>query len=147
MKTLIGIILLSFVASAFSQVAINTDGIAPDNSAMLDIKSSNKGLLITRIALNSATDNSTIPDPANSLLIFNTAIAGSGGDAVSPGFYYWDATIARWKSLQTPAGQSGGDIWIDENNNILSVNSNNQSIEGSTNVVLGNDAFGDLGGP
>lgn len=146
MKTLLVLVLLAFGVSAGAQVAINTDGSAPDNSAMLDLKSSNKGLLITRIALTGATDNTTIASPANSLLIFNTATAGSGEDAVVPGFYFWDSPSGRWKSLYTQGGTSGA-VWIDDYNNLLSQNSNNQSLEGSTNVVLGNDAFGDLGGP
>ncbi len=38
-----------------AQVAINTDGSPPDNSAMLDIKSANKGLLIPRISTSYRT--------------------------------------------------------------------------------------------
>ena len=43
-----GIFLLSN-SSLHSQVAINTDGSAPNSSAMLDVKSSDKGLLIPRL--------------------------------------------------------------------------------------------------
>ncbi|MGB8195275.1 MAG: hypothetical protein WCF67_25285, partial [Chitinophagaceae bacterium] len=43
--------LLCFIPCfAYSQnIAINTDGSLPDRNAMLDIKSSNKGLLIPRM--------------------------------------------------------------------------------------------------
>ncbi|MPL86939.1 hypothetical protein SDC9_32926 [bioreactor metagenome] len=129
-----------------AQVAINADGSAPDNSAMLDVKSSNKGILITRIALTGANDYTTIASPANSLLVFNTATAGTGSDAVVPGFYYWEAMAGRWRSLSTNAGQ-GGDVWIDLNSNILSANSAGQMLQGSFNIALGEGAFSDPADP
>ena len=48
-STILLIALLSFSLSAMAQVAINIDGSAPDNSAMLDVKSTDKGLLIPRL--------------------------------------------------------------------------------------------------
>ena len=52
----------------FSQVAINTDGSLPDNSAMLDVKSSSMGILLPRL---SNADRNVIPSPGNGLLIYN----------------------------------------------------------------------------
>ena len=52
-STILLIALLSFSLSAMAQVAINIDGSAPDSSAMLDIKSSEKGLLIPRLTMAS----------------------------------------------------------------------------------------------
>lgn len=59
------------------------------NSAVLEVESTNKGVLIPRIALTSATDSSTINSPATSLFIYNTATAGTSPNNVTPGFYYW----------------------------------------------------------
>src|SRR5215510_6395223 len=73
-------------------VAINTDGALPNAGAMLDIKSSNKGVLIPRVALTGTGDITTIASPALSLLVFNTGVAGSGNTAVTPGYYYWDGS-------------------------------------------------------
>jgi hypothetical protein len=73
-------------------VAINADGTAPDASAILDLKSSSRGILIPRLALTGTTDNTTITTPSVSLLVYNTATAGSGNLAVTPGFYYWSGT-------------------------------------------------------
>jgi hypothetical protein len=53
----------------FSQVAINADGSAPDPSAMLDVKSTDRGLLIPRI---STLDRDQIPSPATGLMIYNS---------------------------------------------------------------------------
>ncbi len=77
-----------------AQVSLNTDGSNPDPSAAFDVQFTNKGVLIPRIALSGANDNSTIPSPATSLLIYNTSIAGSGINAVYPGYYYWNGT--KW---------------------------------------------------
>ena len=50
-------------------VGISPDGSAPDNSAMLDIKSTSGGLLIPRM---TTAQRDAISNPAQSLLIFNT---------------------------------------------------------------------------
>ncbi len=49
-KKLLLAILLMASTTAFSQnVGINTDGSAPDNSALLDVKGTSKGLLVPRM--------------------------------------------------------------------------------------------------
>lgn len=67
-------------------VSIAPTPTSPDPSAGLDIIFTNKGLLIPRVALTSATDAATIPSPATSLLVYNT---GAGG--LSPAGYYYNA--------------------------------------------------------
>ena len=51
MKTtlLTGVFILSMYGQIYSQVGINTDNSVPDNSAMLDVKSIEKGILIPRM--------------------------------------------------------------------------------------------------
>ncbi|MEI6508916.1 MAG: hypothetical protein WCO54_10550 [Bacteroidota bacterium] len=94
---------------AFSQnVGINTTGNSPDTSAMLDVVSSSKGLLIPRVSLSSLTDAGTIKLPATSLLIYNTNSGISGG----LGFYYNSGTTtsAVWTKLVT-SGVNNGSTW------------------------------------
>lgn len=55
--------------NAWSQVSINTSGSSPDASAMLEIESSTKGLLIPRM---TATERDNISTPATGLLVFVT---------------------------------------------------------------------------
>ena len=62
---------------------------------MLDVKSNSKGLLIPRVALTGITDVTTIASPANSLMVYNTASAGYGTTAVTPGYYFWDGSWTR----------------------------------------------------
>jgi hypothetical protein len=82
-----------------AQVAINSTGASPDGSAILDVKSGSKGMLVPRVTLSSTSDQSTIPSPALSLLVYNTATAGD----VVPGYYYWNGT--KWATMA-----SGGDF-------------------------------------
>lgn len=89
-------------------VSISATGVPPDNSAGLDIVFTNKGLLIPRVALTSATDAATIPSPANSLLVYNL---GTGG--LSPAGYYYNAgttTSPNWVRLLPSTGTGGA--WL-----------------------------------
>jgi hypothetical protein len=49
MKSLLLLIFLLFGMNVHARVAVNTDGSLPDNSAMPDLKSTGKGLLIPRM--------------------------------------------------------------------------------------------------
>ena len=66
---------------AKAQVGIGTT--TPDASAALEVRAANKGLLIPQVSLTAITDGTTIPTPANGLLVFNRTAAISGG----VGFY------------------------------------------------------------
>ena len=86
-------------SNTFAQQGFGTN--KPDKSAAVDIVSSKRGLLIPRVALTSTDSNNLqsgpIANPAHSLFVYNTATAGSGATAVTPGFYYWerdDASLA-----------------------------------------------------
>ncbi|MDW8295354.1 MAG: tail fiber domain-containing protein [Raineya sp.] len=65
-------------------------GTVPNASAMLDVSATNKGLLIPRVALTARNSAAPIAAPANSLLVYNTATAGSFPNMVTPGYYYWN---------------------------------------------------------
>lgn len=110
MKSIITTVIFSVsVITAFSQnVGINTTGAAPDASAMLDIVSTNKGLLIPRVALTATNATGPITAPAASLLVYNTATAGVSPNNVTPGFYYWDG--ANWVRFTT------GNAWMTTGN-------------------------------
>ena len=62
-------IALLCLQSAAQNIGINEDGSTPDGSAILDIKSDDKGLLIPRL---SSAQMLTISNPVDGLLIFNT---------------------------------------------------------------------------
>ncbi len=64
----------------FAQVGINTDNSMPDNSAMLDVKSTNKGLLPPRM---TQAERDAIPAPAEGLIIICTDCGFSNPVALS----------------------------------------------------------------
>ena len=69
-------------------VGINATGTVADASAALDVSSSDKGVLVPRVALTGTIDVTTINSPAVSLLVYNTATVSD----VLPGYYYWNGT-------------------------------------------------------
>jgi hypothetical protein len=83
-------ILFSLLLSqqVFSQIGIGTNS----PQAALDISSTNKGILIPRIAL-TATNQATILTPKVSEMVYNTTTSVTGINQVTPGFYYWNGTL------------------------------------------------------
>src|SRR5829696_5030845 len=70
MKKILLLIAVTLNVSVFAQsIAINTDGSSPDSSAILDIKSTAKGLLIPRL---TKAQRDAIVNPANGLMIYQT---------------------------------------------------------------------------
>jgi len=96
---------LVFALNAKAQTGIGT--VSPNASAKLEVASSTQGFLPPRIALTGTNDNTTIKNaagtaitPATGLLIYNTAIAGTAPNNVTPGYYYYNGT--SW--IQISAG-------------------------------------------
>lgn len=80
------------VSAPAGNIGIGTSAPAP--SAILDLTSANKGFLMPRVALTSATDVTTILSPATGLLVYNTANSGSGNNAVKANkVYYYNGTV------------------------------------------------------
>jgi hypothetical protein len=69
MKNLFCLFLLTLSISANAQVSVNNDNSLPDNSAMLDVKSTVKGILVPRM---TAAEMLLIPTPATGLMVYNT---------------------------------------------------------------------------
>ncbi len=78
--TTLFLVIFGFTAVLNAQVAVNTDGSDPDPSAMLDIQSSEKGLLIPRM---TASERDNISSPATGLTVYVTD---------DNTFYYYDGT-------------------------------------------------------
>jgi len=110
------VFLLMLQFHSFSQnVGINSDGTNPDNSAMLHVKSDNKGMLIPQIALTGINDVTTIPTPATSLLVFNTTNASG----LTTGYYYNSGTSGApvWTKLATGVAD-GSETKVTGGNNV-----------------------------
>lgn len=96
-------------------IAINTNSANPDASALLDMASTTKGVLVPRMTY---VQRNGIVLPATGLLIYQT-------DFVS-GFYYFDGTV--W----TPVTSAGNSKWDELNGNIYNNNAGNVGIGAST---------------
>jgi hypothetical protein len=88
-------------------LAINSTGAIANASAILDVSSANKGLLIPRVSLVSTTDVTTIVSPAPGLLVYNTNPLISGLGAAGTGFYYY---IGTWYKLL--ANDGSNTVWF-----------------------------------
>lgn len=77
-----------------AQVGIGTTS----PNAALDISSSNSGLLIPRVTLGSATDDTTVVSPNEPDLVESTLVYNTGTGGLKPaGFYYWDGD--SWEAM------------------------------------------------
>ncbi|SOD90396.1 beta strand repeat-containing protein [Spirosoma fluviale] len=101
-RLLFALLTLSSLYSAKAQtgsLSINTDGSTADGSALLDVKSTNQGILVPRM---NAQQRGLISSPATGLLVYQT-----DGTA---GFYFYNGTA--WTSLSAsgttgPKGDKG----------------------------------------
>lgn len=78
-----------------SQIGIGTTD--PNPHAAIDIDGSSGGLLLPKVALQSASSHQPIGDHVIGMTVYNTATAGSGANAVTPGFYVNDGD--KWIRL------------------------------------------------
>jgi hypothetical protein len=110
-------IILGFILTfpslySYAQVSINTDGSLPDNSAMLDVKSTVKGVLLPRMTL---VQRNAITSPAAGLTIFQTDN--------TPGIYF-------------NSGSSGSPIWV------MAGSGSFWSLGGNTGTTVGTNFLG-----
>jgi len=77
--------------------SINTTGNAPDASAILDVQSTSKGMLVPRM---TAAQRNAISNPATGLLVFDTS---------TDGFWFFDGSI--WQNLSDSSTE-----WASHNN-------------------------------
>ena len=132
MKKYISIFLLSCLPflSYCQNVGINSTGAAPDKSAMLDVTSTNKGMLVPRM---TSAQRTIIASPAKGLLVFDTDVNS-----------FWFFNGATWNDL---SGGSGTSKWTTNGTNIFNNNTGNVGIGTNTpseklTVLSGYDTYG-----
>ena len=88
-------------------VSIKSTMSPPNPGAMLDVESSNKGVLIPRVALQAINQTAPISSSGTlekGLMVFNTNASyttnntptGPSNGLQGTGFYYWDASRTKW---------------------------------------------------
>jgi len=95
-----------FAVTSTGTVGIGTT--TPDPSAALELKASNKGLLLSRVTLLSDTDNLTIPNPATGLSVFHY-----GSPTMEAGIYSNVGTSAapKWSKGSQNSTSEGSKIY------------------------------------
>jgi hypothetical protein len=93
---------LSIIAFSQQGVAINTDGTAPHASAMLDVKSTTRGLLTPRMTYAQRT---AIASPAAGLIVYQT----DTNLKIEKGLYLYDGTA--WRKLTDLSDLSSATLW------------------------------------
>jgi len=131
-----------------SQVAVNTSGNAADASSMLDVSSSDKGILIPRM---TESERDGISDAIEGLLIYQTNN--------TPGFYFYNGTAwvvvgdgatsinslydGKTNSYNLFIGSGTG--FADNNglnrNTAVGINAYHSSVNGYANTAFGNEAL------
>ncbi len=104
-RVILPIVLLTLALTSQAQVTIGSE-LAPDSSALIDLKeqadgTSTKGILGPRAALNSVTDQTTIPNPASGLLVYNTGTGALG----FAGYVFWNGS--EWRTLSNGSLAAG----------------------------------------
>lgn len=121
---------LSILAQVNAQnVGINEDGALPDASAILDVQSENKGVLIPRM---TEVQRMAIAVPATGLMVYQT----NNDD----GFYYYDG--AAWEKLGAGAGSG---FWDNDGDAIYNLNTGSVGVgtqEPGAKLDVVNDGFG-----
>ncbi|HKK69433.1 MAG TPA: hypothetical protein VJ946_14515, partial [Bacteroidales bacterium] len=96
---LIFLAMLNLVTAQNQNVAINNTGNLPHASAMLDVSSTEKGMLIPRM---STAERNAISSPAEALLVYDTT---------EDAFYYYDGS--NWTEIGG-GGSAGGCVTLNE---------------------------------
>lgn len=144
--------ILFVILNSYAQTGIGIT--TPDASAKLEVFATNKGFLPPRVALTANNSASPITNPANGLMVFNTATAGASPNQVVPGYYYWDATGQTWVSLSTTVGNvqnqaifrstsntSAGQAITSWNSRFNNIASGDLTVSSNTTFILSNGVY------
>ncbi len=115
-KQIITVLLFVFVQITLAQVGIGTT--APNGA--LDISSSNSGILIPRLDLDSTTDTMNVVNPAGGALVDGTMVWNTGvGSLARSGYYFWENN--RWNLVLSDKGSSVyfGKLLISSTGNVV----------------------------
>ncbi|SFC92160.1 Head domain of trimeric autotransporter adhesin [Zunongwangia mangrovi] len=138
LKKVLVLSLIIFYQIGYSQVGIGTSD--PDPSSILDIKSSNSGILFPRVKLKSLSNTDPIKNPASGLIVYNVEEQNN----VFKGFYFWNNN--EWQEILYNPRRLGTryneDVKLIANDLIMaSINRNNSISFGKEAEAEKNNSF------
>ena len=111
-------ILICIGFKSVEQMKIGINPTAINSASILELESTNKGLVLPRVSLTSISLTSPLATTAlNGTMIYNTNAALTSGSG--KGVYYWDSTNTRWVAvtpLQLPGTTNYVAKWISATN-------------------------------
>jgi|Laugresp1bdmlbsn_1035097.scaffolds.fasta_scaffold00690_2 hypothetical protein len=121
-KIVFTLLLLSFTATSTAQLGIGNS--SPENSSVLDISSTNKGLLAPRM---NTIERNLIENPAEGLLIYNTDELNLNTFSPTTG---WKVLASAFKSITIPTSDTTNSVLYTtvSGMTIIPMNVNNSNI-------------------
>ncbi len=108
--------------TSFSQIKIGNNPTSINTNSVLELESSNKGLLLPRVALSSTASATPLSAHVSGMTVYNTATVGD----VMPGFYYNNGTnwvkmasASDFSNLYTADGTLESDRIVDQGDYVL----------------------------
>ena len=137
---LVALVCLALGNTLFAQTGVEGVSIGnyqqpPHESAILDVTSVSKGMLIPRMTLSQRGDLTLYTPPADGLLIYQTDD--------DRGFYYYDGDDATWKKVGSGAGSSLWQRVAGSTDDIENINTGNVGIGLSSGAAKGSLQIGD----
>jgi len=133
--------LICFFSPLIAQnIAINSTGASPNASAMLDVQSTSKGMLVPRM---TTVQRTAIASPATGLLVFDNT-TGS----------FWFKNASKWVELidssNTTWTKNASDVYVNNGENV-GIGTNNPAvrlqISNGTDIANGTGGYLELGSP
>src|SRR5690606_19492719 len=104
-------------------------------NAVLEIESTNRGLLLPRLELTATDSFAPLTAHVEGMTVYNTATAGTGATAVTPGYYYNDGT--KWVRIAT-GNEAKTEPWYIQETTTEAI-SNTDNIYQMGSVAIGTD--------
>lgn len=134
-KTLLALAAMLTFGYANAQMKLGNNPTTTNSNALLEMETTNKGLLLPRVALTSSTSFAPLSAHVAGMAVYNTATAGD----VTPGYYFSDG--AKWVKVADAATAVGSNIYTADGTltgaRTVSMGANNLSFTGTGMVGIG----------